>query len=201
MSDGITEPAEQKAGETPDDLAKVKLPDQSQKVEDVAARLAVLETERENAKKNEAGLQRKVQEQESLIETLRTENMSAKDRATYEAEQAQRQLDEQRIQLKNRETAMDKRDVMAELDIPAKFESRIFGNTKEELRADATAFMAIYNSDIDDTAKTRVNETLTTGKPPKSGEETMPVDGNLTDFQSGKAASEDEFLAYVAKHA
>jgi len=167
-------------------------------VEELISRIDGLESQVTDARNDNAGLQRRNTDLATEVDTLTKQSLSANDRQKYEAEQAQRKLDEQEKRNDLRENTLDKREIMAELGIPEKFATRIFGKTKEELRADGTAFMEIYRADVKEISGKEVTEQLIgSGEAAAKSGKAAEGQKTLETREDAMNATPEEQLAYL----
>ena len=113
----------------------------------------------------EAAKKAKALEEEN--EKLKTEKMSEAEKAKFEADKRKKELEDMERQLKSERTNFIKMKVVNELGLPSNVSDRIFGETEDDIRADAIALKAV----LDGAKSEGVNEALGTISKPQAGSE------------------------------
>lgn len=167
-------------------------------VEKLVERLDSLEADRENYKKNEAGLQRTITDLKTKLEEKERESETAEERLERKLREFEQKEQEYEKKQNTYEMTLTKRDVMDELGIPSKFAGRIYGNTADEIRKDAEEFARIYAEDLKSGVEKTVNERLAgASAPPKAGDPPKPRKA-LETREDGANATEEELRKYFA---
>ena len=120
----------------------------------------------------------KLKASETEKEELLKEKMSEKERATFELEQREKAIAERDATIATRELALEKTQVLAELNIPGKFSNRINGSNREEMDADAKSFMADVNELVQDGIEKKL---VSSSDPPVVGDKVPPVNRGQLD--------------------
>lgn len=135
---------------------------------------------------------RKLKEVESERDELRQKSETAEERL----ERKLRELEQAKQEMERTQLTISKRDILAELGIPQKFASRVYGNNADEIRKDAEEFARIYAEDLKTGVEKTVNERLAgSSATPKAGEQAKPR-RRLETREDGAKASEEELREY-----
>lgn len=132
----------------------------------------------ESIKAAQSGSDKKVKEltgaltqKESEIEELKKAKMSADEKIAYELKQREELLARKDAEIRSKEVALEKTNILTELQIPIGFMPRVSGATHDEIMADAKKF----KDEIGVYVTQEVNRRLAAGgDKPKAGNGEVP---------------------------
>ena len=118
----------------------------------------------------------RLKEKETELETLQKEKMSAAQLAKYEAEQREKALAEKDAKIAERELALDKASVIAELEVPKGLAPFVTGDSKETISSSAKALMDTFAIEVEKAVEVKL---VSSSDPPVVGDK-VPEPKTLT---------------------
>ncbi len=110
----------------------------------------------------------RLKEKETELDELKKEKMSAAQLAKYEAEQRDKELVDKTAKLAERELALDKASVIADLEVPKDLAPFVTGDSKETILSSAKALMDTFAKEV---LKGVEKKLIDSGDPPEVGDD------------------------------
>ena len=132
----------------------------------------------------------KIKEKDAEIEKLKTDQMTDKQKAQYEAERLSKELAKKETDLKAKELSLFAYDHMKKENIDPEFYAYIIGGSEDEIKTRAKSFMELFNKYL----AAKVDEKLKgAGREPGKGRETSATSDifNMTPDEILKKQRED----------